>query len=300
MRDGRAGLDRRLHRLPDLRPAALPLLAARRGTQVDRGSAVARDAARGRARHQRAATPLYTLRWNPRRFYPLVDDKLATKRLCEAQGIPVPRLLAAAHHHFELRRLLDELERWSSFVLKPARGAMGNGIVVVLGRATAGFVRSGGREMSRDGFVYHAAGIISGLYSLAGHSDVGDGRGAARRRTPRSPALCTRRRARRARHRLPRHPGDVHDAAPDAALGGPREPPPGRDRRGHRPRDRRHAPRDPARPPDRREPRQRRLGARRADPGLRPRARDRGARRPTRPGSATWARTWWWTRARAR
>ena len=55
---------------------------------------------------------LYTLRWNPRRLYPLVDDKLATKRLCEAAGIPVPRLLAAAHHHFELRRLLAELERY--------------------------------------------------------------------------------------------------------------------------------------------------------------------------------------------
>jgi alpha-L-glutamate ligase-like protein len=118
-----------------------------------------------------ARNALYTLRWNPRRLYPLVDDKLATKRLCEAQGIPVPRLLATAHHHFELRRLLDELERWSSFVLKPVRGAMGNGIVVVLGRAIDGFVRSGGREMSRDGFVYHTAGIISGLYSLAGHSD---------------------------------------------------------------------------------------------------------------------------------
>jgi alpha-L-glutamate ligase-like protein len=115
---------------------------------------------------------LYTLRWNPRRFYPLVDDKLATKRLCAAKGIPVPRLLATAHHHFELRRLLEELERYDSFVLKPVRGAMGNGIVVVLGRRGERFVRSGGREISREGFLYHAAGIISGLYSLAGHSDA--------------------------------------------------------------------------------------------------------------------------------
>lgn len=115
---------------------------------------------------------LYTLRWNPRRYYPLVDDKLATKRLCESHGIPVPRLLATAHHHFELRTLIAELDRWSSFVLKPVHGAMGNGIVVVLGRRSGGFVRSGGREVSRDGFLYHAAGIISGLYSLAGHDDA--------------------------------------------------------------------------------------------------------------------------------
>ena len=43
------------------------------------------------ARNQR-----YTLRVNERRFYPLVDDKLATKRMCQEAGIPVPRLLAPA------------------------------------------------------------------------------------------------------------------------------------------------------------------------------------------------------------
>lgn len=115
---------------------------------------------------------MYTLRCNPRRFYPLVDDKLETKRLCEVKGIPAPRLLATVRHHFELRTLFDELERYDSFVLKPVRGAMGNGIVVVLGRRGDRFVRSGGREISREGFAYHAAGIISGLYSLAGHSDA--------------------------------------------------------------------------------------------------------------------------------
>jgi alpha-L-glutamate ligase-like protein len=115
---------------------------------------------------------LYTLRWNPRRLYPLVDDKLATKRLCEVAGIPAPRLLAVARHPYELRALLAELEAHESFVLKPARGAMGNGIVVVVGRRGDRFLRSGGRELSREDFLYHAAGIISGLYSLAGQSDV--------------------------------------------------------------------------------------------------------------------------------
>ena len=45
------------------------------------------------------------LRWNPRRLYPRVDDKLLTKRLCAAAGIPIPKLLAVAAHHFELRAL---------------------------------------------------------------------------------------------------------------------------------------------------------------------------------------------------
>ncbi len=111
----------------------------------------------------------YTLAWNARRLYPLVDDKLATKRLCQAAGIPVPKLLAVARNQIEARRLLDELEAEPTFVLKPARGAMGNGILVLEQRD--GQLWRGSRVYSREDFAYHAAGIISGLYSLAGHAD---------------------------------------------------------------------------------------------------------------------------------
>lgn len=114
----------------------------------------------------------YTLQWNPRRFYPLVDDKLETKRLCRSVGIPVPGLLAVARHHFELRALLPALELHESFVLKPVHGAMGNGVVVIVGRGSGHFVRSGERPLGYDEFLYHASGIISGLYALGGQVDV--------------------------------------------------------------------------------------------------------------------------------
>jgi alpha-L-glutamate ligase-like protein len=114
----------------------------------------------------------YAMRCNRRRDYPLVDDKLATKRLCEKAGIPVPRLLAVAHHHFEMRSLLPALADSDSFVLKPARGAMGNGILVIVGREGDRFLDAGGREYSPDEFLYHASSVISGLYSLAGHADA--------------------------------------------------------------------------------------------------------------------------------
>jgi alpha-L-glutamate ligase-like protein len=117
------------------------------------------------ARNQR-----YTLRVNERRFYPLVDDKLATKRMCQEAGIPVPRLLAVAEVHAQAKRLLPRLAGETAFVLKPARGAMGNGILVIDVRE--GKMWRGNRIVSAEDFVYHAAGIISGLYSLAGHADV--------------------------------------------------------------------------------------------------------------------------------
>jgi alpha-L-glutamate ligase-like protein len=114
----------------------------------------------------------YTLRWNPRRFYPLVDDKLATKRLCREAGIPVPGLLAVAPHHFQIRELLAALADHDTFVLKPVHGAMGNGIVVIVGRENGRLLRASGRSMSPEAFNYHAAGIISGLYALGGQPDM--------------------------------------------------------------------------------------------------------------------------------
>jgi hypothetical protein len=114
----------------------------------------------------------YTLRWNPRRCYPNVDDKLRTKELCRRAGIPTPQLLAVARHHFELRKLGPELARLFDFVLKPAHGAMGNGILVVRGRDGERFLAAGGRSLELGDLLYHAAGIISGLYALGGQPDV--------------------------------------------------------------------------------------------------------------------------------
>jgi len=114
----------------------------------------------------------FTLRWNRRRLYPRVDDKLLTKQLCEAAGIPTPRLLAVARHHWELRGFLPALEDCDEFAVKPARGAMGNGILVIAGREGDGFVRTGGQSISRSELLYHAASIISGLFALGGQPDA--------------------------------------------------------------------------------------------------------------------------------
>ncbi len=114
----------------------------------------------------------FTLRWNPRSAYPMVDDKLRTKELCARAGIPTPRLLAVARHHFEIRQLREAMAQRTSFVLKPARGAMGNGIVVVRERDGARFRLAGGRSTTLDDLAYHAAGVISGLYAIAGQSDA--------------------------------------------------------------------------------------------------------------------------------
>lgn len=114
----------------------------------------------------------FTIRHNPRRLYPLVDNKLRTKALCIRSGIPVPRLLAKAEHHFELDALMRRIDDLEDFVMKPARGAMGNGIVVITGRDQDTFMRTGTRRHSRGDLKFHAASIISGLYALGGNDDM--------------------------------------------------------------------------------------------------------------------------------
>ncbi len=114
----------------------------------------------------------FTMRWNPRRFYPRVDDKLETKRLLRDAGIPTAPVLAVARVHSEVGKMLRELDAYASFVLKPAHGAMGNGILVVLERDGEWFRRPGGRWIERRALFYHSASIISGAYALGGQPDV--------------------------------------------------------------------------------------------------------------------------------
>ena len=108
---------------------------------------------------------------NPRHLYPLVDDKLLTKRMCLAKGIPTPRLLARAQSHFELESLSRRLDELDDFVMKPSRGAMGNGIIVITGRDGKDFLKASGKALKPSRLRHHASSILSGLYALSGQDD---------------------------------------------------------------------------------------------------------------------------------
>jgi len=114
----------------------------------------------------------YISRWNARRFYPLVDDKLYTKRLAEGAGIAVPPLYGTVRHQHEVGGLRSRLTGYADFVVKPAHGSGGNGILVVGDRSRDRLVKASGQEISFEDLEYHVSNIISGMYSLGGHPDV--------------------------------------------------------------------------------------------------------------------------------
>jgi alpha-L-glutamate ligase-like protein len=116
----------------------------------------------------------YILRHNPRHLYPLVDDKLATKRLATAAGLPVPELYGVIASHHDVRELSRVVAGHRDFVIKPAHGSGGDGILVISARVKDGsaYRLVDGTIMDGDDIGHHLSNIISGQYSLGGHRDV--------------------------------------------------------------------------------------------------------------------------------
>ena len=113
----------------------------------------------------------YISHYNPRERYPLVDDKLQTKRAAQQSGIAVPELLGVIESHWQLRRLSEMVAPWNQFVLKPTRGSGGKGILVIVGRDFDFFIKSNGSKLELGALRRHINNILSGLYSLGGKPD---------------------------------------------------------------------------------------------------------------------------------
>lgn len=113
----------------------------------------------------------FVLKYNPRRLYPLVDDKLRTKQLAQENGIGVPELYACVEVEGQVRHLPETLEKYSEFVVKPAHGSGGEGIVVIAGKMNDRFRKSDGLIITYDELNHHIFNVLGGLYSLGGQPD---------------------------------------------------------------------------------------------------------------------------------
>lgn len=109
---------------------------------------------------------------NPRKLYPLVDNKLKTKLLCGKNNIAVPTLLGICRVQHHTQELADFLTSHERFVIKPAEGSGGKGILVISGKVGDYFVKPSGQKISYQELRNHTSNIISGLYSLGGKPDV--------------------------------------------------------------------------------------------------------------------------------
>ncbi len=113
----------------------------------------------------------FVMAYNRRRNYPLVDDKLQTKRLAQEHGIAVPELYGVVSIQHEARNVGAIVQDHDSFVLKPAHGAGGEGILVVADRRGDFYQLSNGTMVTEEALQYHCTRIVSGLFSLGGLPD---------------------------------------------------------------------------------------------------------------------------------
>ena len=108
---------------------------------------------------------------NARALYPRVDNKIITKTICHAHGIPVPETYAVIRRYGDVRRFPKLIGDRTEFVVKPASGAAGRGIIVIARRKGKDYETPGGRLISEGDLDYHLSTILSGLYSLGGQVD---------------------------------------------------------------------------------------------------------------------------------
>lgn len=110
-------------------------------------------------------------KYNPRKNFPLVDDKLLTKDLAEAANIPTPPVYEVVEFPSQTLHFHERMSAYDEFVVKPAKGSGGGGIIVIGGRNDKGFKRASGKTMLYGDMRYHLTNTLSGLYSLGGQSD---------------------------------------------------------------------------------------------------------------------------------
>lgn len=104
---------------------------------------------------------------NARRHYPFADDKLLAKERFRAVGVPVPETLAVCDGLYAVPGTVEALRGRSRFVVKPANGSGGEGILVVgdwLTEADA-WSRPGGRTTTPAELQRHLADVVFGAHS---------------------------------------------------------------------------------------------------------------------------------------
>ena len=113
----------------------------------------------------------YVLKYNKRNLYPIVDDKIITKERAIEAGIDVPEMYGIIETEKDIDKLKDIVKDHVDFVVKPAQGAGGDGILVIADRFEGRYRTVSGKIMTHDEIEHQISNILTGLYSLGGHRD---------------------------------------------------------------------------------------------------------------------------------
>lgn len=114
----------------------------------------------------------YIGRYNPRKLYKQVDDKLITKQLALSADISTPDLISVIKEQHEVSDVNNRVRGQSGFCIKPAQGSGGKGILVITNVEDGRYFKPSGEEVSQADMERHCSNILAGLFSLGGKNDV--------------------------------------------------------------------------------------------------------------------------------
>lgn len=109
---------------------------------------------------------------NKRKLYPLVDDKVQTKILAAKACINTPDLIGIIEYQYQVKNIINYVENHQQFVIKPAHGSGGKGVLVIKEWHDNNFITASGRILGFKDVYQHISNILSGLFSLGGQYDV--------------------------------------------------------------------------------------------------------------------------------
>ncbi|MDA3851029.1 MAG: hypothetical protein PF447_07120 [Spirochaetaceae bacterium] len=113
----------------------------------------------------------YINQYNPRIYFPQVDDKIRTKEILTKNNIPVPKTLAVIDNFLFLSDQLKELQKYPEMVIKPSKGSGGGGILLLNKISDNHWQSPSGRAVSLSEIETHIGEILFGVYSFGSNDD---------------------------------------------------------------------------------------------------------------------------------
>ena len=113
----------------------------------------------------------YVLKYNKRSLYPIVDDKIITKLRAIEAGIHVPEMYGIIETEKQIEKFDEIIGDRNDFVIKPAQGAGGDGILVIADRFEGNFKTVSGKIVTHDEIEHQLSSILTGHYPPGRHRD---------------------------------------------------------------------------------------------------------------------------------
>lgn len=107
----------------------------------------------------------YIYAYNPHHYLSIADDKSLTKELLSRLNIPVPPSYCLIPTMGEIHSLWNKLCQLDEFVIKPAKGSAGGGILVLEKAQGETWSDPSGQLRTKEELIKHMADILFGVYS---------------------------------------------------------------------------------------------------------------------------------------